>query len=33
MLLEQGARAFERWLGVSPDRGVMRRALDGAARA
>lgn len=27
MLLEQGALAFERWFGVSPDRQVMREAL------
>jgi len=33
MLLEQGARAFERWFGVAPDRDLMRRALDEAARA
>ncbi len=30
MLLEQGALAFERWLGVAPDRAVMRRAVDAA---
>jgi len=29
MLLEQGALAFERWLGVAPDRAAMRRAVDG----
>lgn len=29
MLLEQGALAFEWWLGVPPDREVMRRALEG----
>jgi shikimate dehydrogenase len=28
MLLEQGARSFERWFGFSPDRDVMRAALD-----
>jgi shikimate dehydrogenase len=27
MLLEQGARAFERWFGREPDRGVMWRAM------
>lgn len=27
MLLGQGARAFERWFGVAPDRRVMREAL------
>lgn len=27
MLLEQGAVAFERWFGVSPDRELMRRAI------
>lgn len=27
MLLEQGALAFERWLGVAPDRAMMRAAL------
>ena len=27
MLVEQGAAAFERWFGVSPDREVMWRAL------
>jgi len=27
MLLQQGALAFERWLGVAPDLGVMRAAL------
>jgi shikimate dehydrogenase len=27
MLLEQGALAFERWLGVEPDRAAMRAAL------
>lgn len=27
MLVEQGALAWRRWLGVEPDRGVMRRAL------
>lgn len=27
MLIEQGALAFERWMGVQPDRTVMRRAL------
>lgn len=27
MLLEQGALAFEWWLGIAPDRGVMRAAL------
>ena len=32
MLIEQGARAFERWLGVAPDRDVMRRALAGDGR-
>ncbi len=30
MLLEQGARAFERWFGLTPDRAVMRAALDSA---
>ena len=29
MLVEQGALAFERWFGVSPDRGVMWRAIAG----
>ena len=28
MLVEQGALAWRRWLGVEPDRGVMRRALE-----
>ena len=28
MLIEQGALAFERWFGVSPDRSVMWAALD-----
>jgi shikimate 5-dehydrogenase len=28
MLIEQGAEAFERWFGRSPDRSVMRAALD-----
>lgn len=33
MLVEQGALAFERWLGVAPDRDVMRRAAaEGAGR-
>jgi shikimate dehydrogenase len=27
MLIEQGARAFERWFGTLPDRAVMREAL------
>ena len=27
MLLGQGARAFELWFGIAPDRGVMREAL------
>jgi shikimate dehydrogenase len=27
MLIEQGALAFERWFGVTPDRELMRRAL------
>jgi shikimate dehydrogenase len=27
MLIEQGALAFERWFGITPDRGVMRRAV------
>jgi shikimate dehydrogenase len=27
MLIEQGALAFERWFGVSPDRAVMREAV------
>jgi shikimate dehydrogenase len=27
MLIAQGARAFERWFGIVPDRDVMRRAL------
>jgi shikimate dehydrogenase len=27
MLLEQGALAFERWFGVTPDRAAMRRAV------
>ena len=27
MLIEQGAAAFERWTGIAPDRGVMRRAI------
>jgi shikimate dehydrogenase len=27
MLVEQGAIAFERWFGVSPDRDVMWRAV------
>lgn len=31
MLVEQGALAWRRWLGVEPDRGVMRRALEAAA--
>ena len=30
MLLHQGALAFERWFGISPDIAVMRRALEGA---
>ena len=30
MLVEQGALAWRRWLGVEPDRGVMRRALEAA---
>lgn len=30
MLIEQGALAFERWLGVAPDRDVMRRAVTNA---
>jgi shikimate 5-dehydrogenase len=29
MLVEQGALAFERWLGQPPDRSVMWRSLDG----
>jgi shikimate 5-dehydrogenase len=29
MLVEQGALAFERWFGVSPDRSVMWRAIRG----
>src|SRR6185312_13852148 len=29
MLVEQGALAFERWLGHPPDRSVMWRSLDG----
>lgn len=28
MLVAQGARAFERWFGITADRNVMRRALD-----
>ena len=31
MLVEQGALAWRRWLGVEPDRRVMRRALEEAA--
>ena len=31
MLIEQGALAWRRWLGVEPDRGVMRSALEAAA--
>jgi shikimate 5-dehydrogenase len=27
MLIEQGALAFERWFGVSPDRSVMWESL------
>ena len=27
MLLEQGALAFEKWFGIAPDRGEMKRAL------
>jgi shikimate dehydrogenase len=27
MLIAQGARAFEWWFGIEPDREVMRRAL------
>ena len=30
MLVHQGAAAIERWVGVSPDRGVMREALAAA---
>ena len=30
MLVEQGALAFERWLGVAPDRGVMWSAVNAA---
>jgi shikimate dehydrogenase len=32
MLVHQGAAAVERWIGVSPDRGVMREALATALR-
>ena len=30
MLIEQGALAFERWFGVTPDRGAMWRAVQGS---
>ncbi|HEX2784161.1 MAG TPA: hypothetical protein VHN36_11280 [Ilumatobacteraceae bacterium] len=30
MLVHQGAAAAERWVGISPDRGVMRGALAAA---
>jgi len=29
MLVEQGAAAFERWFGITPDRGVMWRSFQG----
>ena len=28
MLVEQGAIAFERWFGISPDRSLMREAFE-----
>lgn len=32
MLVEQGALAFERWLGIDPDRKVMRSAVENSGR-